>query len=266
MNKNLPTVGGIQIDKIEQLEKVSEAYGLLNMQKKGQFEQMFGLAEGIRQMNVLITDDMMERIMFLQDNKLGFRTDKMKDGGYAVNIVKQCFIEATLRGVRPIGNEWNIIAANLYITKEGYSYILQQYPGLTDYRQEIGVPKTEKGKAVTECEARWNLDGKPGHLKCVIPAKTDAYTSIDAIIGKTDRKLKYRVHCQLIGSMASEFDERDENEMLTNAPKSLVGASVVEAANKASQKNEPAVVDAEISVNPDAKEPPNFDEYMKGQK
>src|SRR6185312_14543869 len=83
------------------------------------FQMAHSIARGIAKLQTLITPDYMKEIMPLQNTSLGFKTDKA-DGGYPVEVVKRCLIEAVLWGVQPWGNQFNIIASNMYITGEGF--------------------------------------------------------------------------------------------------------------------------------------------------
>ncbi|MFK5282891.1 hypothetical protein ACI3PL_25325, partial [Lacticaseibacillus paracasei] len=78
--------------------------------------------------------------MALQGNRLGFKTDKDKSGGYPESVVKNCLIEAVLLGIQPTGNQFNIIAGNMYPTKEGCGYLLNNFKGLS-YNLVCSLPR-----------------------------------------------------------------------------------------------------------------------------
>src|SRR5262249_3332625 len=104
-------------EKIRAMETVINECGLHHMDGAAHFESMFRMAAGVRRLKDLITDDAMSDVMQLQNTSLGFRTDNKQ--GYPADIIKEIVIEASLRGVRIIGNELNVISGRLYITKEG---------------------------------------------------------------------------------------------------------------------------------------------------
>ena len=185
----------------------------------GQLEQVLKLASGVRQLRELITDRMMADIMQLHGTRLGFRTDKDNVGGtYGVEVVKECVIEAMLRGVRPVGNEFNIIAGNMYITKEGCTRLVREFPGLTDLVLNPGVPAGRDGGALVAFSASWKVDGVPQRLDCVatddsdtrIPVRQNKQMGQDAVIGKATRKMLARIYAQLTGSMATPDGEVDD--------------------------------------------------------
>jgi len=95
------------------------------------FEKAFLIASAVQELKLELTAEYMKPIMGLQGNRLGFKTDKDNAGGYTEAIVKNCLIEAVLTGVQPFGNQFNIIAGNMYITKEGFGYVLSNVKGLS---------------------------------------------------------------------------------------------------------------------------------------
>lgn len=133
------------------------------------------------------TPEVMAAFMNLQNTALGFRTDKVQ-GGYPENVVKEAVIEASLRGLLPVGNQFNIISARMYVTKEGFQYLLSKVPGLR-YSINLGVPVNKTGGAIVKASIRWQLDGGE---KCSaereIPVRVNAGMGADAILGKATRK------------------------------------------------------------------------------
>jgi hypothetical protein len=68
--------------------------------------------------------------MALQGSNLGFKTDKDKTGGYSEAEVKTCLIDAVLLGLQPTGNEFNIIASQMYPTGVGFGALIKTTPRL----------------------------------------------------------------------------------------------------------------------------------------
>jgi outer membrane lipoprotein SlyB len=217
---------------LAQLETVVDQCSLATLASQGRFERAFTLARGIAQLRKMITDDMMAQIMPLQGTSLGFRTDQDNRGGYGVDVVKECLIEALLRGVNPVGNEFNIISQRCYTTKEGFTRLVRDWPGLTDLKEEYGVPRMRDGGAIVECRASWKLDGRPDAIKCEIPVKVNSGMGSDAILGKTTRKLLARVYRQISGSEQTDGDAEDA------APVRAVTSTVVGELPVAGNKSE----------------------------
>lgn len=173
----------------------------------GQFKQALVMASAIRLISEKIDDSMMKDIVALQNTALGFRTDKQGQG-YPVDVVRQCFVEAVLRGVRVVGNEFNIISGRVYITKEGFSRLVREYPGLTELKMTPSVPQLVGGGALVGYRSSWKLGGVPGSLARVkegdednrIPVKVNQGMGSDAILGKATRKMYAAIYGVLTGA------------------------------------------------------------------
>ena len=134
--------------------------GLSANKLKG-FEKAYVLADATNKLQTLLTPDFMKPIMALQGNKLGFKTDKDAEKGYSESIVKNCIIEAVLTGVQPVGNQFNIISGNCYITKEGFKYLLDNYEGLS-YEIIPKLPRinSDNTSAAIVMIIGWSLNGQ----------------------------------------------------------------------------------------------------------
>ena len=130
-------------------------------------------------------------------------------------MIRDCAIEAILRGARLTGNEFNIIAGKCYLTK---AFFARQLSGLVENLQLTeGVPQRCDGGALVPMVADWDYQGTHHQLACVnrdaednrIPVKTDKYTGVDAILGKAHRKLYARIYRQITGSSWVAEDEAD---------------------------------------------------------
>jgi hypothetical protein len=175
------------------------------------FEKAFTLAQATDELKDLLTAEYMKPIMSLQGNKLGFKTDKDSDKGYPIDQVKNCLIEAVLTGVQVVGNQFNIIAGNCYITKEGFGYLLSHYPGLS---YEI-IPKLPRmsndGKsAAINMQINWSMNnGEKQTREIEFPVKVNSYMGLDAIIGKATRKARAWLYNSLSGLEVSDGDVQD---------------------------------------------------------
>lgn len=176
------------------------------------FERAYAIAESIGKLKELLTDEYMKPIMQLQGNKLGFKTDKDKNGGYPMEVVRNCLIEAVLNGVQPYGNQFNIIAGNMYMTKEGCGYALNNFKGL-GYTLVCSLPRinSDKTSSSVDVKIEWNIAGKQEEKIVPIPIKMDAYTSVDAIIGKATRKGRAWLLSTVSGIEIPEGDVTDIN-------------------------------------------------------
>jgi hypothetical protein len=222
----------IQQSEIQNLDKIAEqALGTLGI--SGSFEQTFAVADAMIQLREAITPAMMERFTKLANTKLGFMTDKNpkvwnkrennNQGGwnkpYSEEVVKDCVIEATMRGVKTIGNQFNIISGGCYITREGYAWKLKQLEGFSDFKPSTSVPRIAQGGAIVSCEATWTYKGKQDSMKAEIACKGDEYAGSDSYIGKAERKFFKRIYERVTGS-ADPDGEADTDTAQLSAPAS----------------------------------------------
>ncbi len=184
------------------------------------FERAFLIARATADLKAMLTDEYMTPIMQLQGSRLGFKTDLDKKGGYPMDVVRNCLIEAVLTGVQPFGNQFNIIAGNCYITKEGFGYLLPRFPGLTDYEIIPGLPRVNPDKtgAAMKASVSWTFNGVQHTKELDIPVKMDQYTSVDSIIGKGTRKARAWLFNRLSGMEIGDGDAADMESGKTTIP------------------------------------------------
>jgi hypothetical protein len=216
--------------RIAAAKRIDEiASGAIELFKEaGSFESELQVATAMNDLRVALTDDMMQPVMAMMNTDLGFRTDRdpkltPKDGDgnpmtpYAVEVVKECFIESKLRGFHACGNEWNIIAGRFYACKNGLKRKCEKWPGVTDLKVDFGVPKRigEDG-ALVPVTARWIKEGHHDSIQAEIPVRVNKRMGVDAILGKAERKIYKRIHDRLSG-ITTEDGEVADNEQ-TAAP------------------------------------------------
>lgn len=174
------------------------------------FEKAYLIATAAGELKKLLTPEYMKPIMDLQGNRLGFKTDKDKDGGYNETIVKNCLIEAVLTGVQPFGNQFNIIAGNCYITKEGFGYLLSHFKGLYyEIIPELPRINADKTSAAIVMNVEWALNGFTKTKKIEIPVKMNSMMGTDAVIGKATRKARAWLYNTITGSEIGDGDIQD---------------------------------------------------------
>jgi hypothetical protein len=174
------------------------------------FEKAYIVASAASELKKLLTPEYMKPIMELQGNRLGFKTDKDTNGGYKEDVVKNCLIEAVLMGVQPFGNQFNIIAGNSYITKEGFGYLLSKIPGLY-YEIIPSLPRINQNNsgAAIVMKIKWTLNGTSKEQELDIPVKMNQYMGTDAVIGKATRKARAWLYNTITGSETPEGDVTD---------------------------------------------------------
>lgn len=189
----------------------------------GHFGRAFQMAAAIRALHNAITEEMMKEIMHLQGTSLGFLTDKDKDGGYDVKVVKLVAVEAALMGAYWVGNEFNIISERPYLTKNFFTRKLREFPGLTDLKLSPGVPVLmgDKG-ALVPYVSTWRVNGQEMRIERLLTklddkrdldericVKVNSGMGADAILGKAERKIKAAIYARLTGSDLTDGEVDD---------------------------------------------------------
>lgn len=196
---------------IAALDKIAEEYSVAAcMGASGRFKQMMLISSGIKRLRNALTPEILQEVMFLQGSALGFLTDKDKEGGYKdLNVIRDCVLEATMRGAMVCGNEMNIIARRPYFTIAYFKRILRQFPGLTGLKVNLSVPKLVEGRQVVHASCSWALQGVKDALEVDIPIKVNAGMGDDAILGKARRKAMAQIYGQITGSPIADADVDD---------------------------------------------------------
>jgi len=169
------------------------------------FEKAHIVAVAHGQLQEMLTPEYMKPIMALQGSSLGFKTDREN---YDEKTVKKCLIEATLWGVQPVGNQFNIIAGNAYITKEGYGYLLAHFSGLS-YSIVPDLPRinADSTSAAITMNITWSLSGGETRTQALpIPVKMNKMMGTDAVIGKATRKARKWLFDTISGSETPDGD------------------------------------------------------------
>jgi len=229
------------------------ASGAMDLFKQaGSFESELAVAQAMSDLRAVLTPEVMQPVMALMNTDLGFRTDRDpkvtprdKDGHpmtpYPVDVVRECLIEAKLRGFHVVGNEWNIIAGRFYACKNGLRRKVTSYRGVTDFRDTYDVPRTVADKgAIVKCRASWKKEGIEDSLEREFPIRVNAYMGSDAILGKAQRKLLAAVHDRLAGVMTPEGDANEEVIHVPATPQPKFTEAVAQSTEEKTTTGEPS--------------------------
>lgn len=175
------------------------------------FERAIVYADALGQLRNALDDKAMKPFMNLMGSKLGFVTDKDDKGGYPIKVVRDCLIEAVLRGVEPCGNHFNIIAGNSYITKEGFKYLLDNVNGLTwMITNELPRINSDKGSAAIVMIVKWKMNnGDWEEQKLDIAVRVNKFMGTDAVIGKAERKSRAWLYNNFTDEEIGDGDAED---------------------------------------------------------
>lgn len=203
---------------------------VLGQEKLMGFERAFQLSEAMGRLKGLLTPDYMKPIMLLQGTKLGFKTDKDREGGYGEEVVKNCLIEAVLMGVQVTGNQFNIIAGNTYITKEGFGHLLMNFAGLS-YSIIPSLPNVTATSAAVIMKVEWTLNNKMETKDIPIPIRVNNGMGVDAILGKATRKSRAWLHSTITGTEISEGDATE------NGAATVINSKPLDATDKDAEQD-----------------------------
>jgi hypothetical protein len=226
------------------IEKAITECGVKSIAKLPKMQQAIRMARGIAALRDALTDDFVKATYLpLMGTALGFLADRpntREPTPYGTATVKDCVIEAMLRGFNIVGNEFNIISGRFYGTKAGFERQVAEFEGLTDLVLEPGVPQSKEGGALVPFIASWKLRGVAQRMECLltkdvdmrIPVKVNANMGTDAVIGKATRKMLFRIYQRISGSTFGlvDGDVSDSEAILTTgttAPATPAGRPTV---------------------------------------
>lgn len=140
----------------------------MELAKSDKFLRPIVQAQALNTLRHDMGPDCLAVVRSMENTPLGFKTDK--EGGYPDHVLRDCVIMAMLDSLGFSGNQFNIIAGQYYVTKEGWSELLEQM-GATNAVAYASLP--EPGD-VTEAPAN---SGKKytirmgGYAECLFSGK-----------------------------------------------------------------------------------------------
>lgn len=223
-------------ETVAALDKAA-ANGLLAQKEASQFKRAAMVAGAIAELRSILTPKVMAPFMNLQNTSIGFKTDNQ--AGYPVDVVRDCLIEATLKGVYPVGNEFNIIARQCYITKEGYFHKLRDIPNF-HWVETPAIPRNvgDSG-AVIKVKLEWTLNKQKFEKELELAIRVNRGMGADAIIGKALRKARAWLYTTVTGQ---EIGDGDVDGEFVDVPAEN---------DKSPFEEKPAEVAAEVEENGD---------------
>lgn len=238
------------------LDKLSEQLQVAWL-TEGNFARTIAYGMAVAEMREALGDGVMRSIMKLKGSKLGFRTDENVQNVYPMELVRDCVVDAATLGLQCVGNQWNIIGGNMYVTKEGFTYLLRKlcaegklrdmkfiyHPAeitesSTQGKRKDGSPyqKIEReGKVRVDVSCMWQ--GKPVQEQLEFIVRVNAGMSQDAVLGKAERKAKAWLFNYLTDQCIGDGDAEAAEEvpvMRDVTPKrGAAGLTVAKPAEKA---------------------------------
>jgi hypothetical protein len=204
---------------LNEIQQIADSTNLAALQEVPTVIRTFRIASGVAKMRELITGEILNTLVSLQDTRLGYLTDRApgnKSGlkPYSPEVVRDCAIEAMIRGAYWVDNEFNIIASGCYLTLNYYRRLVRGLVGgleidFGDY-QERHVKRGDATitEAMVSVRASWTYRGHAMEVACEktevddgrIPVRVNSAMGTDAIFGKAERKLLAKIHRKVTGS------------------------------------------------------------------
>lgn len=156
------------------------------------FEKAYKMGQVIEFLRSNIDANYMKIIMPLQNSALGFLTDKKE--GYPETVVKDCLIEAVLKGLQPYNNEFNIIAGRMYVAQNGFLSLLKKIGLKFVVSPTLKGMKPDRSSAVIEVVVKWgdrlqNIETIEFAFQAKVLASGAIWPlEVDGLMGKAKRK------------------------------------------------------------------------------
>ena len=213
-------------------------------------------------------EPVMPALMELCDSPLGFRTDrhpdilaanKRKKRGptepYPPAVVKECAMEALLRGVKLVGDQFNIISGRCYIPLNGYRLLINS-TAATNFRYTISKVEITENEHIAEGRAEWVIDGQKYEMQKEFFCKAFGHvTTWEQTEGKATRKLFKAVYERITGKAFHDEEDEEIREGLRRGAIDVGGGEV-----KATKPEQLLEMMAESETHPH-----EFIAYLKGK-
>lgn len=233
---------------------------------EGNFARTFAYGMAMAKMREALDDKVMRSLMKLKNCKLGFRTDEANGNVYSIDVVRDCVIDAATLGLQCVGNQFNIIGGNMYVTKEGFTYLLRglvRAGRLRDMKLVFstavisesstqGTRRDGSSYQKIEREGRiradvsWVFDGKPGQEELEFCVRVNAGMSQDAIAGKAERKAKAWLYNFLTDQAVSDGEAEVAAAEVREVKSKVSEPSFLQAAQQAGPVGLPGRVGTEV--------------------
>lgn len=203
--------GGLQlIDDasagIETLDSIV-AYGRSAMKLANGMRKSLMRSNYIARMRSALTPEVMGAVMYLQGSELGFLTDKDKEGGYPVNVVRDCVISAAAKGLAPVENQFNIIGGRMYVTTNGCLQILAELG--VRHSETAAIPQLGADRAKTKVLVEWEEDGRRQSKELEFEVRLNKGMGVDGANGKAIRKARMWLVNRISGMTLADADAEE---------------------------------------------------------
>ena len=210
---------------------------------EGNFARTIAYGMAVAELREALNEKVMKALMKLKNSKMGFRTDEgPKVSPYSMEVVRDCVIEAATLGLQCVGNQFNILGGNMYVTKEGFTFLLRQlvkqgrlqdmrfvyHPAEIKESSTQGVSRSGdvyqkiEREGLVKVEVSCVFDGKPVNECLEFVIRVNAGMSQDAVLGKAERKAKAWLYNHLTDQAVSDGEAEAEAPVLREAKAKVV--------------------------------------------
>jgi hypothetical protein len=196
------------------------------------------MAMAIKDLREALTPEAMSAVKELAGTSLGFLTDKQGDKQYDVATIRECVVEAMIRGVGVVGNQFNIIAGRFYMARNGWEAKLRK-AGCTQIVPTVGKPEDiREGKANDRGFAKFTAtfgaqatcikggqrysvsaclsDGIDGRIEASAFGR-DMSDCLPGMKGKVEARILKKLYCLACDAIESD-DEGQDNVIIIEEP------------------------------------------------
>ena len=176
---------------------------------------MFAASAIVLNLRQFLTKEVVEAYFVpLMGTRVGFLTDRDKEdkngnkpAPYGWETIRDCVIDAACIGLAPVKNQFNIIAGSMYPTKEGYTTLLKKIGCKYFITKGPDTSAPSSQVANISCKIVYEYQGQRSDYTFTATPKKNAYSSLDQLQGKAERKAKKHLYELLTGIDLGDADE-----------------------------------------------------------
>jgi hypothetical protein len=233
-------------------EKAKEAFSnalavgkkyAVELAESEEFFKPIVMAMAIKDLRDALSAEAMDAVKQLAGTSLGFLSDRPADNQYPVDVIRECVIEAMIRGVGVVGNQFNIIAGRFYMARNGWEAKLRK-AGCTQIVPTVGRPEdTREGTPNQRGFAKYTAtfgaqatcvkngqrftvsaclsDGIDGRIEASAFGK-DLSDCLPGMKGKVEARILKKLYCLACDAIETDEDAEPANVIVVEEPAATI--------------------------------------------
>lgn len=209
----------VQLSREKQEQFIAACKRANELQLADNVEYVFAASAAVQTLRNILTQDVVETyFMPLMGTRIGFLTDRDKEVNgkkpvpYGWETIRDCVIDGACKGLAPIQNQINIIAGNMYPTKEGFTALLKKIGVKYIINKGPDTSAPTSTTASIACKIFYEYKGEKKDYTLIATPKKNQYSSLDQLQGKAERKAKKHLYEYLTGIDLGDADEDGVDE------------------------------------------------------